>query len=189
MRLKTVLLLVAVTSFAGLVDRSEAGWRRRQRCCHNWPAVACTAPQPAPKQPRARTFLEGDVADDDRENVRLRPPAERRAFKLTPSDAVIPPEDIFEGEHRKTPKTTVVHDGESQNFETVDGLIAYFESPKRQQEQWWGSVITKTTDERNQEIELVNATVKDAWIYEISRQGDNDYHRLIGVHPDNDEGR
>jgi hypothetical protein len=189
MRVKMLLLLVGVTSFAGLAERSEACWRRRQRCCCNYPVFVSAAPQAAPKQPRVRTYLEGDVADDDRENVRKRPPGERRTFKLTPADAVIPPEDIFEGEHRKTPKTTVVHDGESRNFDTVDDLIAFFESPARQQDQYWGTVITKTTDERNPQIELVNATVRDAWIYEISHQADNDYHLLIGVNPDNDQGR
>ena len=42
---------------------------------------------------------------------------------------------------------------------------------------------------RNEEVEMVNVTVNDAWIYEISRQSDCDYHLLIGVHPSNDEGK
>ena len=190
MRMRIGLLLVALFVLAGNVDPSEACWHRRARRCYcPCPAVVTVAP-PSPQRPaRVRTFLEGAVADDDRENVRVRPPKEARARTLLPSNTVIPAEDIFEGSHRATPKTTVVHGGESETFEDIDGLIGYFESPTRRQEQWWGTVITKTTEERNQEIELVNVTINNAWIYEISKQADNDYHLLIGVNPDADNGR
>ncbi len=154
MRMRIGLLLVALFVLAGNVDPSEACWHRRARRCYcPCPAVVTVAP-PSPQRPaRVRTFLEGAVADDDRENVRVRPPKEARARTLLPSNTVIPAEDIFEGSHRATPKTTVVHGGESETFEDIDGLIGYFESPTRRQEQWWGTVITKTTEERNQEID------------------------------------
>ncbi len=190
MRMRIGLLLVALSVIAGIVDPAEACWRRRPRRCYcPCPAVVTVAPHSAPKPARVRAYLEGDIADDDRENVLVRPPGKVRADAVMSFNVTIPADDIFEGQHRKTPKTTVVHGGENEVFEDVDELIGYFESPERKQEQWWGKAIKKTTEERNEEIELVNVTVKQAWIYEISHQGDNDYHLLIGVNPDTDDGR
>jgi hypothetical protein len=108
---------------------------------------------------------------------------------MLPLNVSIPADDLFEGEHRMTPKTTVVHGGDAVAFNDPGELIDYFESPLRQQEQWWGTTIKKTTEERNPDIEMVNVTVNDAWIYEISHQADNDYHLLIGISPDTDDGR
>jgi hypothetical protein len=189
MRSKMALLLLAVTLVGMAGDRSDACGRwRRCRPCYG-PAAVCVAPQPVPSARRVRVYLEGDVAEDDLDDVRVRPPVPRAAARVTPSNVTVPAADIFEGAHRVTPKTTIVHGGDTEAFADVNALIAYFESPLRVQEQWWGTVIKKTTEERNAEIELVNVTVQDAWIYEISRQGDHDYHLLIGVHPDQDQGR
>jgi hypothetical protein len=188
MRIRMSLWVVVLSITAGIVDQTEACWRWRHRRC-TCPAVVTVVPQPAPKHGRVRTYMEGDVAEDDLENARVRPPKKAMADAVKLFDANIPAEDIFGGQHRAAPKTTVVHDGEAESFDDVNGLIDYFESTKRKQEQYWGTVIKKTTEARNEEIELVNVTVKDAWIYEISHQADNDYHLLIGVNPDNDEGR
>jgi hypothetical protein len=186
-----VLLVLAISAIAGTADRSEAGRRRRfQRCYCPCPSVVTVTPRSIQRPTRVRTaFLESEVADDDRENALAPVPNQLRGEAVLPSNVTIPSDDIFKGKHRKTPKTTVVHDGETQVFEDIDGLIGYFESPERRQEQWWGTVITKSTDERNAEIELVNVTVNNAWIYEVSHQADNDYHLLIGNSPDNDDGR
>jgi hypothetical protein len=187
MRISAIRLVAVSVLLGGAADPTQACWfRHRLGWC---PAVAQPA-QPAPLPVRVRTYLEGDVAADDDENVRARPP------KRVPREAVrgfdasaISDDDLWEGSHRETPKTTVVHAGEAETFDDVDGLIRYFESPLRTQERWWRTVIQKTTDERHPDIEMVNVTVKDAWIYEISRQADHDYHLLIGVRPDLDQGR
>jgi hypothetical protein len=47
----------------------------------------------------------------------------------------------------------------------------------------------KTTNRRDTEIDLVNITVQDTWIHEISLQDNNDYHLLIGINPNNDKQR
>jgi hypothetical protein len=119
----------------------------------------------------------------------LRPPKKTPREVRLAFDAAITDDDIWNGHDRQTAKTTIVHGGEEQAFQDVDGLLAFFESPTRIQENWWGTIITQQTDDRNSEIELVNVTVQDAWIYEISRQNDHDYHLLIGIHPDLDQGR
>jgi hypothetical protein len=186
MRMRLGLVLVALSLLSGLVDRSDAGWGRRRQCCPRpcspcYPVVTL-APEPVHRPARVRTFLEGDVAEDDLENAGK---GVRREAILR-FNTRIPEEDQINAKHRVFPKTSVVHNGESQTFDDTDELINYFESPLRKQEQWWRKAIKMTTEERNSEIELVNVTVRDAWIYEISHQGDNDYHLLIGTRPDND---
>lgn len=186
MRLRIAYLLLAVCVMAGIADRAEARWRRRNQCtcC---PVVVCAPCAPSAVTPRV--FREGPVTDAGVEDEL---PA---ALKRTPADFMrrlnlsIPEEDIWNGKHRAGAKTSEVHDGEHKTFADVNELIQYFESPKRKQEKWWRKDIKKTTDQRNEEVEMVNVTVNDAWIYEISRQSDCDYHLLIGVHPSNDEGK
>ncbi len=181
MRMRLSPLLIALAVVLGVADQSEARWRLRHRRCY-YPAFVTCAPQPTQAPQRLR--IQG-IAEEEGENV----PRRATADVVTPFNVTIPAEDIFNGTDRKTPKTTVVHDGENQIFQDVDELIGFFESPERKQEQWWGTVIKKTTEERNAQIELVNVTVQDAWIYEISKQADNDYHLLIGVSLGNDAGR
>jgi hypothetical protein len=118
------------------------------------------------KPPHVRRYLEGPTANDDDENAL--PPRvldHLRATALLRFNASIPDDDIFQGQHRPIPETTVVHSGENKSFNTVTELIRYFESPHRKQEQWWRTVIKQTTNERNEEIELLNVSVKYAWIY------------------------
>jgi hypothetical protein len=142
--------------------------------------------QPARKPARVQSWIEGD-ANEELEHLRSRPAKKPLPRAPRPATVSVPAADIFEGTDRFTPKTTFVHGGEVQNFPSVDDLISFFESPDRKQENWVND-ITTSTDERNQ-IEQVNVTVNDAWIYEISKQKDNDYHLLIGVSPDQDGGR
>src|SRR4051812_2658979 len=112
MRVRAGRLIAIGTLLIGAADPTQACWFRHRAC---WcPAVAQPA-QPAPLPVRVRTYLEGDVAADDEENVRARPP------KRVPREAVrgfdasaIPDEDLWEGSHRETPKTTVVHAGEAE---------------------------------------------------------------------------
>lgn len=183
-------LIIALSVIAVTADRSDAVWHRRACCCYCPRSTAVTAPpRTATRELRVRTYLEGSIAEDDDENALMTSKDELRARVPLPFNVSIPADELFEGKHRKIPKTTVVHGGELEVFDNVDELISYFESPQREQEQWWGTIIKKTTNERNEEIELVNVVVKDAWIYEISRQKDNDYHLLIGIRPDRDEGR
>jgi hypothetical protein len=136
---------------------------------------------------RVQSFIEGD-ANEEAEHLRSRQPKKALADAVRPSNVRIPAADIFDGVDRFTPKTTIVHDGEDKPVGNVDELIDFFESPIRIQEKWWRKAITTSTEERNK-IEQVNVTVQDAWIYEISKQKDNDYHLLIGVRPDLNGGR
>jgi len=178
--------VVALCVLAATAEHSDACWRWRfRRCYRPCPTFVTIAPCPTPTAPRVRTYLEGEITDNVGERVRS---ARIRAKAAIPS-VTIPADDIFEGVDRKTPKTTIVHDGGQEDFQDVDELIAYFESPLRVQERWLGTVITTSTDQRNPDVELVNVTVQNAWIYEISRQKDNDYHLLIGVDPARDQSR
>jgi hypothetical protein len=185
MRARITLLLLTVCAMTGITDRAEARWRRRNQCvcC---PEVACVPSAPTAITPRS--FREGPVTDGDVEE-------ERPLLRRTPADflrrlnVAIPEEDIWNGSDRAGAKTSVVHGGEHQTFDGVNELIEFFELPDRKQEKWWRKDIKQSTDQRNEEIEMVNVTVKDAWIYEISRQKDCDYHLLISVDPNNHERR
>ncbi|MFL5330025.1 MAG: hypothetical protein ACJ8C4_14060 [Gemmataceae bacterium] len=137
---------------------------------------------------RFRRFLEGPVAEDDRENVQETPTDETRPNVVESFNLRLPTEDVSKADHRKTAKTSVVHRGQHLDFEGIDELIEFFEAPDRKQEKWWGKEIKRTTDKRKP-IELVDVTIKRAWVYELSHQPDRDYHLLVGVHPQHDEGR
>ncbi len=194
---RILFFALACLAVVGVTDRSEAFWRNRrnQCCCPAFVPPCCcmpftaASPQPSVNVPRVRTPLEGAIGEEE-EHERIAKESLNREHKdlLLRANVRVPASEEFEGSDRKTPKTTVVHGGDTRTFDGVDELIAYFETPERKQERWWGKMITKQTDERNA-IELVNVTVRNAWIYEISRQPDNDYHLLIGVSPDKDDGR
>jgi hypothetical protein len=193
MRLRITLLFVILGLVAAMGERSEAAIRRFQRnsCCPQvvcCPTVTTMTPQAAPAVARVRTYSESDTPDEehDIDGDRL---TEVAATDGVAINAPIPTHDLFLGSDRKIPKTTIARGGSNETFADVDALIAFFESPLRKQERLWRTVIMPTTKERNAEVELVNVKVRDAWIYEISRQGDNDFLLMLGVHPDRDQGK
>jgi hypothetical protein len=142
------------------------------------PVYVPTVPQP-PKQRtltvKGKTYLilpTGEKGEDD-ENEELLP--NRLAVAKT---ANIPEKDHFSGTYRKIAKVTIFK-GEPKAFNSVSELRDSLPTDQVMK----GLNIGRGVGVDRVEQEQQNVTVK-AYIYAFRKEGDNDYHVIIGDAPD-----
>jgi hypothetical protein len=177
-----LLICLAVAGFAIIPDTSEGCWRRRR--CHAVPCppvVICPTYAPVSALPpvptvtiRGKAYRLLDTVDQGR--------FEESSQAPTATAAGISEDDTFAGEDRLVPKTTIV-DGEAEDFATVAALLKKLlkEFPD---DKMAGMGIKKTTDKRV-DAEKHNVRVT-GFIHAFKKEGDNDYHVILGDGPDAD---
>jgi hypothetical protein len=179
---KWVLLSALVAAALALLP--ESGESCPRRC---WRAAPCPtivvwqAPPPAPAAVavptvtiKGKTYRLLDVADQG-EFAEPRRPA-------TVTAAGISEDDTFTGTDRLLPKTTIV-DAEVEEFPTVASLVKQILS-KNPDSKMADMGITRATDDRV-EAEMRNVRVR-GFIHAFKKEGDNDYHVILGDGPDAD---
>jgi len=87
----------------------------------------------------------------------------------------------FDGEDRKAAKLSV-GSGQVETFSDLPGLIKTLPSDKSMGASHKPPISTDSTSTRVSEEER-NVTVKQAWIFTYTREGDEDYHVILGTDP------
>jgi hypothetical protein len=180
---KWVLLLSAVIGVvagltAGSDDAAACGRRRCRSACYD-PRPFCVpvAPQPAPSRAvtiKGRTYFihpVGEQEESPEEALR----GKRSVFARSSG---IPDADIFDGQVRKIAKVTIFDGPPTRTFDSVSELRAFL--PDDQDMKALG--IGRGPDVDRVKQEQVKVTVK-ACIYTFLKEGDNDYHVIIGDPP------
>jgi hypothetical protein len=177
MRKWVVLIAMAVAGLLAVSDSSEAGWRRRPACCP-CPCPCTVAPAAATPQVRTITTAKGRVYQlvsspmlaDEREEEK----------GGTGIGGATDPND-FSKVSRKIAKTSFV-EGPATEFATVRDLRETLPSAQIMKDLHIpfgaGSQMSDRVD-----LEKRNVSVT-AFLYAFSRQDDNDYHLIVGDHPD-----
>jgi hypothetical protein len=186
-----VLLMAAVvgvlTGFMALSDDVAACGRRRCRApCYCPPPVvyycppaASVPPAPPTAQPRAVTIGKktyyvlpsGEEGENDQEELQ----GKRSVFSRSSG---IPETDIFDGTVRKIAKVTIF-EGQMKPFDSVGHLREWlpYDRDMRDLDIGRGPDVDRVKQEK------FNVTLT-AYIYTFRKEGDNDYHVIIGDGPD-----
>jgi hypothetical protein len=178
---KWVLLLsLAVAGMALIPDVGDACFRRRCRTAPCPPApcplvVVFPAYPPAPVPAvipavtiKGKTYRLLDTKDQGQFQEPTRP--------ATVTAAGIAEDDTFTGTDRLLPKTTIV-DAQVEEFSTVAALVNQLLNQNPDQKMA-GMGITRTTDTRVT-AEKRNVRVI-GFIHAFKKEGDNDYHVILG---------
>ena len=91
------------------------------------------------------------------------------------------PDNVFDGEHRKLPKTTIVDAAVVEEFDSVAALVDNILDRADDAEMKASSGITRTTATRH-DHEKRNVRVT-GFIYAYVKEDDNDYHIILGDAP------
>jgi hypothetical protein len=178
------LCAVAVAATALVPDTGEAGFRRRGR------PAACPCPCPpvvyAPCPPVIVVPPVIETVTIKGKRYRLRETIDQGEFReeaATPPAlrASLPdPDNTFDGEHRKLPKTTIV-DAAVEDFPSVAALVNDITTKDSDEKMKESSGIKRTTSTRVM-AEKRNVRVS-GFIYAYVKEEDNDYHVILGDAP------
>jgi hypothetical protein len=91
------------------------------------------------------------------------------------------PDNVFDGEHRKLPKTTIVDTAVIEEFGSVAALVDNILERADDEQMKNTSGITRTTATRH-DAEKRNVRVT-GFIYAYVKEDDNDYHVILGDAP------